>query len=165
MNNVCVTCCNPSDLCFRPIVVGPNSSSQRLSHLLDILLKTFCEKVSRFIRDDLDLINQLPSHVNKNTKLGTLDVISLYSNFPTSLGLHAVKFYMDKFPDLINNRFNQTFILEGLKIVLENNSFAFAEDYYLQVKGTTMGTKLTLTYGISRTFRNMHFMGQRNSIF
>ena len=69
--------------------------------------------------------------MNKNTKLVTLNVISLYSNIPTSLGLETVKFYMEKFPDLLNNRLNQTFILEGLTIVLENNSFAYTNPHSL----------------------------------
>ena len=56
-NSEYITCPNTEDLSFRPIVGGPNSSSQRLSHLLDILLKPFCEKVSSFIRDDLDFLS------------------------------------------------------------------------------------------------------------
>ena len=36
-NSEYITCPNPEDLSFRPIVRGPNSSSRRLSHLLDIL--------------------------------------------------------------------------------------------------------------------------------
>ena len=38
----------PEDLKFGPIVGGPNSSTQRLSHFLDILLKPLCREVSKF---------------------------------------------------------------------------------------------------------------------
>ena len=43
-----------TDLKFRPIVGGPNSSTQRLSHLLDLILKPLCPEVPSFIRDNID---------------------------------------------------------------------------------------------------------------
>ncbi|XP_062592820.1 uncharacterized protein LOC134254311, partial [Saccostrea cucullata] len=145
-NSICITCADPADLSFRPIVGGPNSSTQRLSHLLDILLKPYCQKVPSFVRDDLDFINHLPTHVTSNTKLVTLDVVSLYTNIPTELGLLAVKFWTENYPDVLNNRFQRDFILEALKLVLDNNTFEFADHHYLQIKGTAMGTKVAPTY-------------------
>ena len=44
----------PTDLKLRPIIAGPSSSTQRLSNLLDILLKPLCQRVPSFIRDDMD---------------------------------------------------------------------------------------------------------------
>ena len=94
----------------------------------------------------MDFINHLPTQVNSNTRLVTLDVISLYTNIPTELGLEAVKFWMENNPEILNDRFQQNFILEGLKLVLENNSFAFSDHHYLQTKGTAIGTKVAPTY-------------------
>jgi hypothetical protein len=64
-----ICCLNPADLTFRPIVGGPNSSTQRLSNLLDILLQPYCQKVPSFIKDDLDFLNHLPDRIQQNTKL------------------------------------------------------------------------------------------------
>lgn len=141
-----ITCLNPEDLSFRPIVGGPNCSSQRLSHLLDILLKPYCEKVQSFIRDDLDFLNQIPEHVQSNSKLVSFDVVGLYSNIPIELGIKAIEYWMEKYPNILNDRFHRDFIIQGLKIVLQNNSFMFGSRHYLQVKGTAMGTKVAPTY-------------------
>ena len=53
---------------------------------------------------------------------------------------------LKKYPNLINDRFTQNFILEALKIVLNNNTFSFDDKHYLQTKGTDMGTKVAPTY-------------------
>ena len=111
-NSEYITCPNPEDLSFRPIVGGPNSSSQRLSHLLDILLKPFCEKVSSFIRDDLDFLNYVQDTVDENTTLVMLDVVSLYTNIPTEIGIKAVKFWIEKYPNLLHDRFPQEFAIQ-----------------------------------------------------
>ena len=44
------------------------------------------------------------------------------------------------------DRFPKSFIINGLKIVLENNIFAFNGLFYKQIKGTAMGTKVAPTY-------------------
>lgn len=141
-----ICCLNPEDLSFRPIVGGPNSSTQRLSHLIDILLKPYCEKVPSFIKDDVNFINQLPESVQHTAKLVSFDVVSLYSNIPTELGIKAVSYWINKHPEILQDRFTKEFILEGLHIILQNNTFAFGKNHYLQVKGTAMGTKVAPTY-------------------
>ncbi|XP_062576664.1 uncharacterized protein LOC134238563 [Saccostrea cucullata] len=136
----------PTDLKLRPIVAGPSCPTQRLSNLLDIILKPFCKLVPSFIRDDMDFLNHIPESIEENTKLVSFDVTSLYTNIPHNLGLEAISFWIDKHPDVIQPRFSKEFILEGLKIVLQNNHFFFDDKYYLQTKGTAMGTKVAPTY-------------------
>ena len=53
---------------------------------------------------------------------------------------------MEKYPNVLNARFSQEFVLESLKIILQNNSFAFGNKHFLQTKGTAMGTKVAPTY-------------------
>lgn len=48
-NSDYITCLKPEDLTFRPIVGGPKSPTQRLSQLLDILLKPLCTEVKSFV--------------------------------------------------------------------------------------------------------------------
>ena len=102
--------------------------------------------VPSYIRDDLDFLNYIPENVNSNTILVSFDVTSLYTNIPHTLGLEAVNYWIDKHPDIIDNRFSKEFILEGLRVVLENNHFHFDNEFYLQIKGTAMGTKVAPTY-------------------
>ena len=46
----------------------------------------------------------------------------------------------------IPNRISKKFILNGIKLILENNNFCLNDTYYLQVKGTAMGTKFAPIY-------------------
>ena len=124
----------PSDLKLRPIVAGPSSSTQRLSNLLDLILKPLCQKVPSFIRDDLDFLKYIPEKVQENTLLVSFDVISLYTNIPHDLGLEAVQFWIEKFPTETCERFSKEFILKSLQLVLENNHFQFDDQHYVKEK-------------------------------
>ena len=77
----------PNDLKLRPIIAGPASSTQRLSNMLDIILKPLCTKVTSYVRDDMDFLNYIPQTVPGDTILVTFDVSSLYTNIPHNLGL------------------------------------------------------------------------------
>lgn len=145
-NSEYITVHCPDDLKFRPIVGGPNSVTQRLSHFLDIILKPLCSKVPSFVKDDFDFLTRLPKEVLPGSKLISFDVVSLYTNIPTDLGLKAVKFWLEKHPNTTDNRMNNKFILKALEIVLKRNVFYFDNKYYQQCKGTAMGTKVAPTY-------------------
>ena len=99
-----------------------------------------------YLRDDIHFLNFIPKKVSEHTQLVSFDIVSLYSNIPHDLGLEAISFWLDKFPELIANRYNKAFITDALKIVLENNIFSFNNNYFKQIKGTAMGTKVAPTY-------------------
>ncbi|XP_061180683.1 uncharacterized protein LOC133189301 [Saccostrea echinata] len=141
-----ITCPYPDDLTFRPIVGGPSAPTQRLSNLLDILLKSLCSGAKNYVQDDFDFLRHLPEKVDINSKLVTLDVINLYSNISSCLGLEAVEYWISKDPEKINGRFSRDFILEATEIVLTNNTFTFNGKHFKQIKGTAMGTKMAPTY-------------------
>ena len=146
-----VTLLNPEDLPFRPIVAGPNCPTSRLSNLIDIILKPLVSHVTSYIRDSTDFLTKLPTTVPNETLLATFDVVSLYTNIPHDLGLTAVKYWLDKYPDSIDQRFLCKFILEATKFILENNTFQFNDKYYFQISGTAMGTKMAPTYANTNT--------------
>ena len=98
------------------------------------------------MRDTVDFLNALPEQVEEETLLASFDVESLYSNIPHELGIEAIKYWLEKHPQEIPNRFSKDFILEGIELILKNNSFYFDGTYYRQVKGTAMGTKFAPTY-------------------
>lgn len=141
-----IRCPHPDDITFRPIVGGPSAPTQRLSNLLDILLKPLCTDVKSYVKDDLDFLRHLPEKINKNSKFITFDVINLYSNISNSLGLKAMEYWINRIPEKINNRFLKEFILEAAEIVLTNNTFTFNGKHFKQIKGTAMGTKMAPTY-------------------
>ena len=99
-----------------------------------------------YLRDDIHFLNFIPKMVSEHTQLVSFEIVSLYSNIPHDLGLEAISFWLDKFPELIANRYNKAFITDALKIVLENNIFSFNNNYFKQIKGTAMGTEVAPTY-------------------
>lgn len=108
-NSEYITCEHPEDLTFRPIVGGPAAPTQRLSNLLDIILKPLCQNVKSFIRDDLDFLRHLPDQVGPDAKLVSLDVVNLYTNISSTLGLTALNFWIDYCRSDIDNRFTRDF--------------------------------------------------------
>ena len=136
----------PETLKLRPIIAGPSCQTHRLSNLLDILLKPLTQFIPSYVRDDIDFLNHLPKQITKESIFVSFDVESLYSSIPHSLGLEAVEYFIDKHSSTIPSRFNKEFILEGIKLILENNIFKFNSKYYKQLKGCAMGTKFAPIY-------------------
>ena len=118
------------DLTFRPIVAGPACETHRLSNLIDILLKPFILKVQSYVRDNIDFLKYLPKIVPQNTLLVSFDIVSLYTNISHDLGIKAINSWLTKYPELIHERFSKEFILESIKIILENNKFYFNDKMY-----------------------------------
>lgn len=137
---------DPEDLKFRPIIAGPICETHRLSNLIDILLKPFVTNVKSYVRDDIDFLQYIPEKVPTDSYLISFDVTSLYTNISHQLGVKAISYWLDKYPNFIHHRFSKEFILKGLKIILENNNFNFNGKTYNQIKGTAMGTKCAPTY-------------------
>ncbi|XP_063417483.1 uncharacterized protein LOC134700015 [Mytilus trossulus] len=84
-------------------------------------------------------LNPLPS----NTILAFMDVSSLYTNIPQDEGIAACE-------DAWNTRSEKNppteCLVTLLKLELENNNFSFNEKHYLQIDGTSMGTKMAPSY-------------------
>ena len=136
----------PIDLELRPIVAGFLCPTRRLSNLTDILLKPFLIKVESYIRDDIDFLSKCNRNVNGHTILTSFDIKSLYTSIPHDLGLEAIAYWLDTYPELLHPRFAKTFVLKGLEFVLTNNNFLFNNECFHQRQGTAMGTIAAPTY-------------------
>lgn len=91
------------------------------------------------IQDSWDLLRKLPESVNTGTQIITLDVNDLYTNIDNELGLRALEYYMDRYPDLIHKRLNKEFVLKDLKTLQKNILFEFNGTIYSQENGCAMG--------------------------
>jgi hypothetical protein len=136
---------NPVDLKFRPIVAGPSCPTHRLSHMLDVILQPYIKYVNANVVDSVDLLNKLPQTLSDSEFFVTLDVKSLYSNIDHKMGLEAIAYWLDKFPD-DTGKYSSSFILDGCRLILENNTFEFDGINYMQTQGTAMGTKFAPAY-------------------
>ena len=65
---------------------------------------------------------------NKQTRLVSFDVTNLFTNIPNSLGLKPVEYCIDKYHELVPSRFHKPFILETVKLVLNNKNFKIKKD-------------------------------------
>ena len=73
--------------------------------LLEILLKPFLTEVEIYLRDDT--LSQV--HIERFQNTHDFDIVSLYSNIPHDFGPEAISFWLDKYPELIANRYNKTY--------------------------------------------------------
>ena len=88
-------------------------------------------KLSRF--------NNLPD----NTILVTLDVTALYSNIPHNDGIGGCKKHLDR---RAQSTTSSEDICQLIKFILENNVLSFNDEYFLQVCGAAMGTRMAPCY-------------------
>ena len=131
---------------MRRIVDGPNYPIGPLSQLINIILKPFLIYIKSYVKDNLDFLRKCPRKNNDSTTLVTFDVKSLYVSISHNYGLEAISFWIEKHPDSLHLSFSKGFVLESIKIILENNNCAFNDEFYRQITGTAMGTIFAPTY-------------------
>ena len=152
----------PSDLVLRPIVAGPVCPSD----LVDKLLKPYIKYIKSYVRDDLDFLSKVSRKNDKKLLLTTFDVVGLYTNIPHNYGLEAINYWLDKFPETLNSRFNKSFIIESTEFILQNNNMKFDDNYFKQIKGTAMGTIFAPTYAtLTMGFFEIKFYNICNETF
>ena len=136
------------DITWRYVIAGPSCPTSRLSELLDILLKPYLQKIPSYIKDYSDFLSKLtvPYSDENNILLVTCDVKDMYSNIETELGLSAVRYFVSKYPELLNPRFSVEMLLEALELVLSNCTFQFNNEFYSLQRGTATGTQVAPTY-------------------
>lgn len=142
----CLSITAPQDLKFRPIISSRFAPTSHLSSLLDVILKPFLSRLNSYCRDTFHFLETLPRIMDDDYILMSFDVVSLYTSIPHKLGYQAIEFWLEKHNDMIPTRFEKSFILCSLKLVLERNYFSFEDDFYVQKAGTAMGTKVAPTY-------------------
>ena len=86
-NTICLNIQLPEGLKGRPIVGCPNSPTQGITGLIEKLLTSIALCLKTYIKNDLDFIRKLPSHVDYPCVLTSCNVVSLYTSIPHDLGL------------------------------------------------------------------------------
>ena len=127
----------------RPIVSGIDTLTEYMSAFVDRELQPLLANIPGNIKDTTDFVSKL-SRLNDlpdNTILVTLDVTALYSNIPHNDGSGACKKHLD---GRALSTTSSEDIIQLIKFILENNvkQFSFNDEYFLQVCGTAMGTRM-----------------------
>ena len=73
----------------------------------------------------------------------TMDISSLYTVIPNSEGLLTLKYFFDQCT--VKETSSET-LLRLAELVLTLNCFTFAGNYYKQINGVAMGTKMGPSY-------------------
>lgn len=135
----------PDSLQFRPIVSGCQSPTSKLSHLLDEILKPIVSETRSFIKDTRHFLEFLGNQqIEEDDILVTLDIKSLYTSLKHSLVKNALNYWINK-TDKIDDRFSANMIIEGIDIVIKNNTFMFNNQWYRQTVGVGMGIRVAPT--------------------
>ena len=143
---------------MRPIVAGPNCPTRPLSQLIDIILKPFLIHIKSYVKDHLDSLRKCSRKNSDSTTLVTFDAKSLCTSIPHNYGLEAISFWIEKHPDSLHSRFSKVFVLESIKIILENNNCTFNDEFYRQISGAAMGTIFAPTYAtLTMGYFEIHF--------
>lgn len=157
------------DIKFRGITGCPNSPTSRLSELLMILLKPFVSKIKSHVKDTTDFLNKLNRFSGETLHdiiLVTVDVVNMYPSIKKALGFKAIHYFCDKYPELLHNRFNIDFIIEGMTIILDDNLVQFDDTFYTQISGTTTGTTVAPIYAtLTMAYLESILMDKLNNIY
>ena len=91
-HNICLNMQPAEGLKGRPLVGGPNSSTQGISGLVEKILTPVVSCLKTYIKDDWDFIRKLPPHVDYPCVLDSFDVVSLYTSIPHDKGLETLSY-------------------------------------------------------------------------
>ncbi|XP_059150561.1 uncharacterized protein LOC131937289 [Physella acuta] len=130
----------------RPIISACACPTETISSFLDSVFKPRVEALPSYLKDTNHAILTLESlkfTSNKPRLIFLLDVVSLYTSIPHKDGLLAIKhfFNVNPHPSIDSNT-----ILRLTELVLNLNSFEFDGQFFDQISGVAMGTKMGPSY-------------------
>ena len=148
-DNICLHLPKPCDLTLRLIFGGPKSPTTGLANLVDLLLKPYLTKIEAKVIDVFHFLRKMPTFekdVLPFIEMWTVDVKDMYPSIDHNLGLKAINYWIEMYPELLPSRFSKNFVLEALTFVLKNNTGYFNGKFYRQNVGTATGIKPAGTY-------------------
>lgn len=129
----------------RPIVSGIGTVTEPLSCYVDSLIHNIPPTFSSYLKDTNHFLTDIIDlDIPDGSLLVTMDVTSLYTNIPHEDGIHAVLDAYDNLP--FAKQVDTPTLGMLLKLILQLNNFEFNGDHFVQVSGTSMGTKIGPNY-------------------
>ena len=123
----------PEDLKARPIISDTESPTQRLSCLIENLLKPIVPCLITYVKHDWDFLQFLPSSLNFDSALYSCDIKILHSSISIDLGIEAIDYWITRKRNLTPERFTKEFIIDSIKVILKNNNFLFDSKMFNQI--------------------------------
>ena len=133
----------------RPIISGCNSPQDRMSEFMTKILTPISKEQRSYLRDSMQLlqiIDQLPN-LDDDQFLVTADIKSMYTNIPHDEGIQTALEAISQYHEVTPPYTPKPAIIEKMmEFILERNTFQFLNNYYLQIQGCAMGTKMAPSY-------------------
>ena len=132
----------------RPIISAVNSDTENISKFIDHFLNPCATRVQSYIKGPTDFLNILEDlgSIPANSCLVTLDVTLLYTNIGNAQGLFAANEALESFRPNPNVKPSNKPLIQLMEFVLIKDNFTFYSVPYLQIAGTSMGTKMVPSY-------------------
>ena len=132
---------------IRPIVSSVNFVTENLSSFIDGWLNPLVTKLPSYVKDSPEFIKMIARmEIPEDAILVSIDVSSLYTNIPHEEGIKACIEALTSCSDPDPLQPPIEIIEEMLNIVLKNNVMEFNGEFFLQLQGTAMGTKMAPAY-------------------
>ena len=131
---------------LRPVISSIGTATRPLSGWLASLLSPYLGKISlAHLKNSVELKTKLmrfaAAHSTNNIRLGSLDVVSLFTRVPTD---HVLDFVSRKIDEkIINVPIPKDCFLELLRLCVNHNYFQFEDKFYRQKFGIAMGSPLS----------------------
>jgi hypothetical protein len=131
----------------RPIVAAIGSPTEKISKLVDFFINPLSVNHKSYIKDTTHFLKTLQDvgPLPANSMLVTFDVTSLYTNIPNDGGIEAANQLLTRCRSR-HFKPNNASVIKLLEFVLTKNNFQFNGKHYLQVGGTSMGTRTAPSY-------------------
>ena len=126
-----------------PIVSANECPAEKISEFVYFFLNPLLPRLSSYIQDTTHRIRIL-MEIEKllpGTRLVVAYVTSLYTNILTAEGIESVRKFLDKYRQTTSKPTNEM-LCDLLELTLTLNNFEFDGKHFLQVGGTTMGTRV-----------------------
>jgi hypothetical protein len=127
----------------RPIAASNGHPTEIISEYVDEILKEHINTIPSYIKDTNHFLEICQSTtLPANAKIATFDVTGLYTNIPHTEGLIA----LDKFMIQFTTRKRVNMLKDLTQLILCNNLIEFDGKLYIQMTGTSMGSKFAPSF-------------------
>ena len=81
-----------------------------------------------------------------HTQTVTFYISNFYTRFPYILVFETLDYWLTTYQENLHSKLKKEFVLESSNFIRKNNTLTFDSEFYLQIKGTTMGRIFSPTY-------------------
>ncbi|CAJ0968324.1 unnamed protein product [Ranitomeya imitator] len=137
---------HPSRPPGRPIVASTNSLLSPLAITLEKILSSLVPLIKSYLKDTSDFLKSLwdLGPISEGCLLVTMDVNSLYTSVNHEDGIRAVMSFLTEHTNFSHQQ--RDFCRDILTLILTKNFFIFEDQFFIQKRGTAMGSNMAPPY-------------------